>query len=101
LKGFVPPDSENMHVLEEMGSKLQGGTLSVERGLAAVTMVGTGLLDTPRIVEAASEVLAGSPAIPVQAFVSTTIAVTFYVPEESYVEALRRLHAAFVESGRE
>src|SRR5262245_13390102 len=48
LKFFVPPDSENLHVLEEMSAKLQGGTLSVERGLAAVTMVGTGLLEIPR-----------------------------------------------------
>ena len=99
LRFFAPPDSENLHVLEEMSGNLQGGTLSVERGLAAVTLVGTGLLEIPRVMGEASKVLAESPAIPVHAMVSTTIAVTLYVPEESYAEALRRLHAAFVESG--
>jgi len=98
LKFFVPVDSENEHVLEEMHGRMQG--LAVERGLAAVTMVGTGLLDVSRVVEEVLNVLAESPAIPVQALASTTIAVTMYVPEASYAEALRRLHGAFVESGR-
>jgi aspartate kinase len=92
---FVPADSGNETLLE----RLQG--VSVTRGLAAVTLVGTGLLDIPRVVGEASKVLAASPEIPVHALVSTTIAVTLYVPEGSYGDALRRLHAAFLESARD
>ena len=92
---FVPGDSDNEQVLE----RIPGG--SVKRGLAAVTLVGTGLLDIARVVGEASKVLEASPKIPVHALASTTIAVTLYVPEGSYGDALRRLHAAFLESARD
>ena len=89
---FVPADSDNEQIL----GRFPG--VSVERELAAVTLVGTGLLDIPRVVGEATKVLAASPEIPVHALASTTIAVTLYVPENAYAEALRRLHAVFLES---
>lgn len=100
MRFFIPADSNNEHVLEGMSAGLRslGGELSVTRDLAAVTLVGTGLLEISRVVGKASEVLALSPPIPVHALLSTTIAVTLYVPEHSYAEALRRLHEAFVEA---
>ena len=97
MRFFIPADSNNEHVLEGIVRSV-GGELSVTRNLAAVTLVGTGLLEISRVVGEASKVLATAPPIPVHALMSTTIAVTLYVPEGSYAEALRRLHEAFVES---
>jgi aspartate kinase len=100
LRFFIPADADTTGALEELRARARsvGASTVVDDGLAAVTLVGTGMLNAPPVATRAVESLALSPAIPLRALVSTTMAITLYVPESAYAEALRRLHGAFVES---
>jgi aspartate kinase len=91
----------NRHVaeaLEQMAAlaRNHGGSAGVETGLAAVTLVGTGLLDAPAIAARATRSLA-SASVVLRAVSSGHLSLTLLVSEPDYLEAQRALHGEFLE----
>jgi aspartate kinase len=97
LSFVLPANEDTPIVLEELGGRLNaaGAALRVEDQLAALTMVGTGVLDVPQVTSRSVRALAG---VPIRGLSAGSLALTLLVPENAYGDALRRLHAAFIEA---
>jgi aspartate kinase len=90
---------ENVHDFPALSRALAHETQespAIHTGLAAISVVGNGLGESPRTLEKALAALAGK--VPVTGFSSSGSRLTLVVEEGSASEAARILHAAFVES---
>jgi aspartate kinase len=97
LSFVLPATQDTAVMLEELSGKVNaaGAALRVEEQLAALTLVGTGVLDVPQVTSRAVRALAG---VPIRGLGAGSLALTLLVPESAYGDALRRLHAAFIET---
>ena len=97
LSFVLPANEDTASLLEELGGKVNasGATLRVEDQLAALTLVGTGVLDVPQVTSRSVRALAG---VPIRGLSAGSLALTLLVPEDAYADGLRRLHTAFIEA---
>ena len=94
----VPMVPEVENLMEQLGetAKHHGGTLHVETEHAAVSVVGTGLLDPVLVSSRAYRVLTGAGIVP-HSVISGNLSLTFLVPREKYAETQKLLHREFLE----
>ena len=99
LTFHLPADVDASDLLEKLGtqSRAIGASLEVEQGLAAVTLVGTGVLDATQVASRAARTLTEA-SIPIQSLQAGSVALTILLPEAAYSNAVQRLHATFVEA---
>ena len=99
LTFHLPRDTEASDLLEKLGtqSRAIGASIKVDQDLAAVTLVGTGVLDAPQVASRAARTLLEA-SIPIQSIQAGSVALTILVPQAAYSNALQRLHATFVEA---
>jgi aspartate kinase len=86
---------EDAHSLPEIVEELNGfGTVRVENGYAVVCVVGEGLRATPGLPARVFGTL-GDVDVAIISQGASNINLTFVVPEDSAVPAVRRLHGEF------
>ncbi len=94
----VNPEAEDvLSRLRELTER-QGGRMNVSMDHAAVSVVGTGVLDAPAVAARAHRAMAEAGVSPAS-FQSGNLSLTFLVPHESYAAAQHALHREFLEAG--
>ncbi len=95
----VIPEAEDILARLRELTERHGGRMSVSMEHAAVSLVGTGVLDAPAVAARAYRALAEAGVAPAS-FQSGNLSLTFLVPREGYTEAQRALHREFLESAQ-
>lgn len=93
---------ENLHDEERLRDALQtrlGGRARLVDGLAAVSAIGAGINATYANVKAGTETLAAI-GIPAQGLATSSFRITWLVPRDHAADAVRALHARFIETDR-
>ncbi len=95
LLPVVPEGEDLLARLEEL-ARGHGGALRADSGHAAVSLVGTGMLDAPAVAARAHRALGAAGIVPA-GFHTGNLSLTFLVPRDSYRAAQAALHREFVE----
>lgn len=93
---------ENLHDEERLRDALQtrlGGRARLVDGLAAVSAIGAGINATYANVKSGTETLAAI-GIPAQGLATSSFRITWLVPRDRTADAVRALHARFIEADR-
>lgn len=93
---------ENLHDEERLRDALQtrlGGRATLVDGLAAVSAIGAGINATYANVKVGTESLAAI-GIPAQGLATSSFRITWLVPRDRAADAVRALHARFIEAER-
>jgi aspartate kinase len=95
---FHMPPPEGTETLERLSAMARehGGSLATDTDHAAVTVVGSGILDIPAAAARTHRALAAARITP-HSLTSTPLSLTVLVPRASYTEAQRALHREFLE----
>ncbi len=92
----VRPELEDLLGRVEALARSHGGSMRVDTGHAAVSVVGTGMLDAPAVAARAHRALAAA-GVACATFASGSLSLTFLVPEGAFEAAQRALHREFLE----
>jgi aspartate kinase len=99
LSFHIPVVPEGKDLMDRLAriAATHGGTLKVDTEHAAVSVVGTGVLDAPSVASRAHRALARSEIVPTSV-VTGNLSLTFLVPHPAYSEAQQALHREFLEN---
>lgn len=98
LSFHIPVVPEGKDILDRLKKAAadHGGSLEVETDHAAVSVVGTGVLDAPSVIARAHRALAAGGIFPASV-VTGNLSVTFLVPHGTFEKAQQSLHTEFLE----